>query len=151
MNSALRKQCTKFVVCSSFKLVSLTSGLSLSLSPTSALQELVQCKRRHVREQCGEAASIFMRDHLPRITNPVLEQHCSAFTYGPGTCDEALHRRRMIDGQLVQVQPVMFHQQNRDSLLPPHDDSQHDSSPASGLQSTGFITISGLILASLIF
>ncbi|OTF80652.1 hypothetical protein BLA29_000443 [Euroglyphus maynei] len=40
-----------------------------------------------------------MRDHLPRITNPVLEQHCQAYTYGPGTCDEALYgvRGRMID------------------------------------------------------
>lgn len=39
-----------------------------------------------------------MRDHLPRITNPVLEQHCSAYTYGPGTCDEALYRRRVGSG-----------------------------------------------------
>ena len=67
----------------------------------SALQELVLCKRRHVREQCGESAAIFMRDHLPRITNPVLEQHCSAYTYGPGTCDEALYRSRFSDGHLV--------------------------------------------------
>lgn len=47
-----------------------------------------------------------MRDHLPRITNPVLEQHCSAYTYGPGTCDEALYRRRVnADGQLVATNP----------------------------------------------
>ena len=90
------------------------------------------CKRRHVREQCGEAASIFMRDHLPRITNPVLEQHCSAFTYGPNTCDEALHRRRMIDGQLVQVQPVMFQQQNHDQLMP-DDNNISDSSSAQSI------------------
>lgn len=68
--------------------------LFLSFHGGSALQELVLCKRRHVREQCGESAAIFMRDHLPRITNPVLEQHCSAYTYGPGTCDEVLYRQR---------------------------------------------------------
>ena len=58
----------------------------------------MQCKRRHVREQCGESAAIFMRDHLPRITDPVLEQHCSAYTYGPGTCAEALYRQRAVGG-----------------------------------------------------
>src|SRR6218665_2674081 len=91
------------------------------------------CKRRHVREQCGEAASIFMRDHLPRITNPVLEHHCSAYTYGPGTCDEALHRRRIIDGQLVQVQPVMFQQQNHDLSSSEHHDSSSAASSSLSL------------------
>lgn len=79
-----------FALYSSFALL-----FYVLLSPSSsALQELVLCKRRHVREQCGQAAAIFMRDHLPRITNPVLEQHCSAYTYGPGTCNQALYRRR---------------------------------------------------------
>ena len=64
-----------------------------------------------MREQCGENAAIFMRDHLPRITNPVLEHHCSAYTYGPGTCDEALYRRRIVDGQLVVLQS-QYHNHN---------------------------------------
>ncbi|KAH9522812.1 hypothetical protein DERF_006370 [Dermatophagoides farinae] len=58
------------------------------------MRRTLLCKRLHVREQCGQSASIFMRDHLP-----LLEQHCQAYTYGPGTCDEALYgiRGRIIN------------------------------------------------------
>lgn len=55
---------------------------------SSALQEFVQCKNIHVTIDCGERAGIFMQKHLYRITNPIMDQHCSAYTYGPDACSQ---------------------------------------------------------------
>ncbi|XP_054152474.1 uncharacterized protein LOC128951249 [Oppia nitens] len=53
-----------------------------------ALQEFVLCKNRHVVQDCGQRASLFMEKHLHRITNPIMDQHCSAYTYGPDACTQ---------------------------------------------------------------
>lgn len=87
-----------------------------------------------------------MRDHLPRITNPVLEQHCTAYTYGPGTCDEALYGVR--GRNLPQIPPpfgtiiLQRHQQNSFSY-PINRVNADDGNPASNQASmNGYKNIS---------
>ncbi|RWS10331.1 secreted salivary gland peptide-like protein [Dinothrombium tinctorium] len=51
-----------------------------------ALREFVHCKLSHVGQDCGEKAEHFMEKHLSKITNPITERHCSAYTYGSEAC-----------------------------------------------------------------
>lgn len=35
---------------------------------------------------CGARAATFMQKHLQRITNPIMDEHCSAYTFGHDAC-----------------------------------------------------------------
>jgi len=52
----------------------------------SALREFVHCKYLHVGQDCGVRAEDFMKNHLGQITNPIMERHCTAYTYGSEAC-----------------------------------------------------------------
>lgn len=59
--------------------------LTMKLS-CCALREFVHCKYYHVSLDCGKDAELFMRNHLGQITNPIMDRHCSAYTYGSEAC-----------------------------------------------------------------
>lgn len=66
--------------------ISVTQQLILPFSAFSALREFVHCKNTHVSQDCGVRASLFMQKHLHKITNPIMDQHCAAYTFGPDAC-----------------------------------------------------------------
>ncbi|CAL1268378.1 unnamed protein product [Larinioides sclopetarius] len=51
-----------------------------------AFNDLVQCKHLHVRQDCGQEASYFLQQHLDRISNSLIHEHCEHYMYDINSC-----------------------------------------------------------------
>ncbi|GFS85834.1 uncharacterized protein NPIL_346431 [Nephila pilipes] len=51
-----------------------------------AFNELVQCKYMHVRRDCGQESANFLQQHLDRITNSLIHEHCAHYMYAINSC-----------------------------------------------------------------
>ncbi|XP_035215483.1 uncharacterized protein LOC118189057 isoform X2 [Stegodyphus dumicola] len=54
-----------------------------------AFGEFVTCKYQHVGRDCGHDATLFLQQHLDRISSPLIHEHCAHYTYATDACAPA--------------------------------------------------------------
>lgn len=48
--------------------------------------EFVQCQNEHLPRDCGPQAEEFYQSHMERMSDPLINEHCAAFTHGSNAC-----------------------------------------------------------------
>ncbi|XP_054712963.1 uncharacterized protein LOC129222474 [Uloborus diversus] len=51
-----------------------------------AFNAFVLCKNIHVDKDCGKEAGQFLRQHLDRISSPLIHEHCAHYMYATDAC-----------------------------------------------------------------
>lgn len=52
-----------------------------------AFNAFIQCKHTHARRDCGREAAHFLQQHLDRISNPLIHDHCEHYMHARNACN----------------------------------------------------------------